>query len=105
MAGCVWGQATPPASGDQTPPPAAAAPAADATPPAPKPLYSAGKVNFDANVDFYYSFNNNHPKGGFNQLYNFDDKTNQVDLNQAKLTISADPAPIGFRVDIGLGRV
>lgn len=56
-------------------------------------------------ADFYYSFNNNHPLGGFNQLYNFNDKTNQVDLNLAKLTLSVDPAPIGFRLDIGLGRV
>ena len=98
-----WGQTTPPASGDQTPPPAPT-PAADAGPPPTKPLYNVGKVNFDAMVDFYYSYNENHPIGGFNQLYNFDDKTNQVNLNMAKVTIGMDPAPIGFRFDIGAGR-
>lgn len=55
-------------------------------------------------VDGYYSFNDNHPNSDFNELYNFNDKTNQVDLNMVKLTASADPAPLGFRVDIGLGR-
>jgi putative OmpL-like beta-barrel porin-2 len=105
LAGCAWGQGTPAASGDQTPPAAAPASAADATPPAPKPLYNVGKLNVDGLVDFYYSFNNNHPLGGFNQLYNFNDKTNQIDLNMAKLTLSVDPAPVGFRLDIGLGRV
>ncbi len=55
-------------------------------------------------VDGYYSFNDNHPNSDFNELYNFNDKTNQVDLNMLKLTASVDPAPIGFRVDIGLGR-
>jgi hypothetical protein len=55
-------------------------------------------------VDGYYSFNDNHPSSGFNQLYNFDDKTNQWNLNLLKLTASRDPDPLGFRVDIGLGR-
>jgi hypothetical protein len=108
IATCASAQTTAPASGDQaaqTPPPAAPAPAADAPAPASKPLYSVGKLNVDALVDFYYSFNNNHPLGGFNQLYNFNDKTNQVNLNMAKLTLGVDPAPIGFRLDIGLGRV
>jgi hypothetical protein len=55
-------------------------------------------------VDGYYSFDNNHPQSGFNQLYNFDDKTNQADLNLLKLTVSHDPDPVGFRLDLGYGR-
>jgi hypothetical protein len=55
-------------------------------------------------VDGYYSFNDNHPQSGVNELYNFNDRTNQADLNLAKLTVSSDPAPIGFRVDVGFGR-
>ena len=54
--------------------------------------------------DGYYSFNNNHPVSGFNEFYNFDDRTNQVDLNMLKMTISHDADPVGFRVDVGLGR-
>jgi hypothetical protein len=61
-------------------------------------------IDFSGFVDGYYAFNNNHPKAGLDQLYNFDDRTNQWDLNLAKLTLSRDPAPIGFRVDVGFGR-
>lgn len=55
-------------------------------------------------VDGYGSWNDNHPAEGFNELYNFDDKTDQWDLNMAKLTINKDPDPIGFRFDVGGGR-
>lgn len=55
-------------------------------------------------VDGYYSFSDNHSASGINQLYNFDDKTNQADLNFLKLTVSHDPDPVGFRLDLGYGR-
>ncbi len=77
--------------------------------PAPSTTFSSSSVRLDG-VDFsgtfdgYYSFNNNHPASGFNQLYNFDDRTNQVDLNLLKVTVSHDADPIGFRVDAGVGR-
>jgi hypothetical protein len=82
-------------AGTQTPPPAA--------PPA-KSIFSLGKVDFSGSADVYYSWNDNHPTSGFNQLTSFNDKTDQFNLNMAKLTANMDPAPIGFRVDIGLGR-
>jgi hypothetical protein len=82
-----WGQTT------DAPPPAASG-----------STLGFGKIQFNGMVDGYYSFNDNHPGSGFNQLYNFDDKTNQWDLNLLKLTASRDPDPLGFRVDIGLGR-
>lgn len=63
-----------------------------------------GGVDFSGFIDGYYAFNNNHPALGLDQLYNFDDKANQWDLNLAKLTISRDPSPVGFRVDAGFGR-
>ncbi|MGA8029566.1 MAG: porin [Bryobacteraceae bacterium] len=102
----VWGQTAPQTTpSDQTPAPAAAPTPAPAPAPAPPPSWTTlGKVNFSAMVDGYYGFNDNHPDSGFNELYNFDDKTNQVDLNMLKLTGSMDPDPIGFRFDIGLGR-
>jgi Putative beta-barrel porin-2, OmpL-like. bbp2 len=71
--------------------------------PDPPPLTFAG-IHFAGMVDGYYGWNDNHPASGFNQLYNFNDKTDQWDLNLLKLTASRDPEPIGFRVDIGLGR-
>src|SRR5205823_6520259 len=67
-------------------PTSASPPAASSTP----SWTSVGKVNFSAMIDGYYSFNNNHPNSEFNELYNFNDKTNQVDLNILKLTATAD---------------
>ncbi len=84
-------------------------PATAAPTPAPETTFSTSSVrlkgiDFAGMFDGYYSFNNNHPVSGFNEFYNFDDRTNQVDLNMLKLTISHDPDPVGFRVDVGLGR-
>jgi hypothetical protein len=73
--------------------------------PAAKPGFTLAKVDFSGSADVYYSINNNHPTGGFNQLYNFNDKADQFDLNMAKLSASLDPEPVGFRFDLGLGRV
>lgn len=89
------------ASAQQSP---SATQTAPAPAPDPAPKLTFEKVDFTGLVDVYYSFNNNHPGSDFNQLYNFDDKTNQFDLNMAKLTISHDPDPVGFRIDAGLGR-
>ncbi len=90
-------QASSPAPQNQSTPATPAAPA--------KYKLNFGGIDFSGMIDGYYSLNFNHPDAGFNQLYNFDDKTNQVNLNLLKLTASHDPDPIGFRVDIGLGRV
>ena len=87
-----------------TPAPAETPAPAPAAPPA-KSIFTVGKVDFSGSADVYYSWNNNHPNVGFNQLYSFNDKTDQFSLNMAKLSASMDPAPVGFRVDIGLGRM
>jgi Putative beta-barrel porin-2, OmpL-like. bbp2 len=82
----------------------APAPQATAAPASDGPPMTFGKVDFSLIMDGYYSFNNNHPVSGFNQLYNFNDKTNQIGLNMIKGTAVHDPDPIGFRVDVGAGR-
>ncbi|HEX7360997.1 MAG TPA: porin [Bryobacteraceae bacterium] len=61
-------------------------------------------IAFSGLADGYYSYNNNHSSSGLNQLYTFDDKTDQWDLNLLKATASEAPTPVGFRVDLGLGR-
>jgi hypothetical protein len=61
-------------------------------------------IDFGGMLDGYYSFNDNHPLSRLNTLYNFDDHADKVELNMLKLTMSHDPAPVGFRVDVGLGR-
>ena len=39
-----------------------------------------------------------------NQLYNFNDKTDQFELSAAKLTLNHSPDPIGAHVDFIYGR-
>jgi len=85
--------------------PAAPAPA---TPP-PAPTWSVGPMDISGFIDGYYSFNFNRPNttGGFdqiNQLYNFNDKTDQFALSAAKLTLNHDPDPVGAHVDFVYGR-
>ena len=60
-------------------------------------------------IDGYYSFNFNRPNttDGYdqvNQLYNFNDKTDQFELSAAKLTLNHAPDPIGADVDFIYGR-
>ena len=59
-------------------------------------------------LDGYYSYNNNGPSsaanGKINDLYNFDDKTNQFNLSAAKLTLNHDPGMLGAHIDLFYGR-
>lgn len=79
-------------------------PQASAPAPPASPTWSIGTIDFSGLVDGYYTFNNNHPASGFNQLYNFNERANQFSLNMLKLTASHDADPVGFRVDLGFGR-
>jgi hypothetical protein len=92
-------------------PAAAQAPAtpAPATPP-PAPTWSVGPMDISGFIDGYYSFNFNRPNTSdslydqVNQLYNFNDKTDQFELSAAKLTLNHDPDPVGAHVDFIYGR-
>ena len=88
-----------PAAADQP----AAAPAAPAA-----PTWSVGPMDISGYIDAYYSFNANRPtnyaNGQVNDLYNFNDKTDQFNLSGAKLTINHDPDPVGAHVDFLYGR-
>jgi hypothetical protein len=105
-------------AGAQTPAPTAPAPAATSTPaPAPAdqapatpaaPTWSVGPMEISGFIDGYYSYNANRPSGSANgqtnDLYVFNDKTDQFNLQAAKLTLNHDPDPIGARVDFLYGR-
>jgi hypothetical protein len=102
---------TPAASSSSQAPETAATPAAQApAAPAAAPTWSVGPMDLSGFVDGYYSFNFNRPntsEGNFdqiNQLYNFNDKTDQFELSAAKLTLNHDPDPIGAHVDFVYGR-
>jgi hypothetical protein len=59
-------------------------------------------------IDGYYSYNQNRPSnannGQVNDLYNFNDKTDQFSLSAAKLSINHDPDPVGAHIDFLYGR-
>ena len=65
-------------------------------------------MDFSGLIDGYYSFNANRPSsaanGQINDLYNFNDKTDQFSLSAAKLSINHDPDPVGAHVDFLYGR-
>ena len=81
---------------------------APAPAPAAAPVWSLGSLDFSGYLDGYYSYNANRPgndaNGQVNDLYNFNDKTDQFNLSTAKLTINHDPDPIGVHVDLIFGR-
>lgn len=98
-----------PASATAGQAPAGPAPAAPAPAAAPLTLpWKLGPMAVTGFVDGYYSYNYNQPtnsaNGQINDLYNFDDKTDTVELSAAKLTLNHDPAPIGARFDFIYGR-
>ena len=89
--------------------PDSSTPAAPAAAPAAAPVWSVGPVDFSGYIDGYYSYNANRPGqsstfGQVNQLYNFDDQTDQFSLEAAKVTLNHDPDPVGAHVDILFGR-
>jgi len=67
-----------------------------------------GPMQISGFVDLYYSYNANHPSeegnGQINDLYNFNDKTNQFSLSAAKLSFNHDPKPFGAHLDLIFGR-
>jgi hypothetical protein len=86
-------EATPAAPAEQAPAAPAAAPAA--------PTWSVGPMDISGMIDGYYSVNTNTPSssanGQINDLYNFNDKTDQFNLSQAMLILNHDPDPVGGR--------
>ena len=77
--------------------------------PAAAPTWSVGPMDLSGFIDGYYSFNFNRPNttDGFdqlNQLYNFNDKTDQFELSAAKLTLNHAPDPVGADIDFIYGR-
>jgi hypothetical protein len=65
-------------------------------------------MDFSGLIDGYYSYNANRPSntanGQTNDLYDFNDKTDQFSLSMAELNISHSPNPIGATVDLIFGR-
>ena len=108
VAPAVFGQNPTPASpeGTQTAPTATATAATAAVPPpaAPPSPWTRGGIDIYVLGDVYGDLNFNHPASGYNQLYNFNDKTNNAHLSFAKVSFEKASGILGFRVDAGTGR-
>jgi hypothetical protein len=91
--------ATTPAAADTPAAAPAAAPAA--------PTWSVGPMDISGFIDGYYSADFNRPtaanNGQVNDLYNFNDKTDQFNLSAAKFTLNHDH-PVGAHLDLIFGR-
>jgi hypothetical protein len=103
------GAQTPDSSSAPAAAPAAAQAPATPPPAAPAaPTWSVGPMDVSGFIDGYYSYNFNTPSaaanGQANDLYNFNDKTDQFNLSAAKLTLNHDPDPVGAHVDFLYGR-
>jgi hypothetical protein len=103
--------ATPAPAPDQAPASAPATPAQAPAPPAAPAAastWSVGPMDISGLIDGYYSYNANRPSdsanGQINDLYNFNDKTDQFNLSEARLTLNHDPDPVGAHVDVFYGR-
>lgn len=86
---------------------AAAPPAPEPPPAAPTPApskWSPDGIDVYLYGDVYGTINTNRPRSGYNQLYNFDDKANNVHLSLAKISLEKASGILGFRADIGVGR-
>ena len=76
--------------------------------PAAPPTWSVGPMDLSGLIDGYYSYDFNTPtaanNGQTNDLYDFNDKTDQFNLSEARLTLNHDPDPVGAHVDFVYGR-
>jgi hypothetical protein len=78
------------------------------TAPAPAQLpdtFSFKRLQFSGYVDSFYDLNYNHPPSRLSQLQAFNFTADKWSLASATASISTAPAPVGFRVDVGMGRV
>lgn len=79
-----------------------------ASAPPPTPVWNLGPVDFSGFLDGYSSYNYNRPgnaaNGQINDLYNFNDKTDQFSLSALDLTLNHNPDPIGVHADFVAGR-
>jgi hypothetical protein len=90
----------------QTDPAPATTPApASAPAPAPTPsVFSQHGTDFSFLFDGYADVNFHHPDSGYNQLRNFDFRSDTAHVNMGKITIDHGPAPVGFHLDVGFGQ-
>ncbi len=95
-------QAQAPATAAPAPAPASAA--AAETPQKSVNNFTWKGVKLSGILDGYYLNNSNDPASGKNATRAFDTEANAWDLNMLKFAIEKSAEPIGFRLDLGVGR-
>jgi hypothetical protein len=73
-------------------------------PPAPPASWTWKGFSFSGYVDTFLIKNLNNPESGASQLQAFNFTSNRMSLNNATAQFSYDPKPIGFKLDLGMGR-
>ena len=103
LAATLIAQTPPPASTTTTTPPPAAAPA---PPEEPKPFnnWTWKGIKLSGILDVYYANNLDDPQGKKNFIRNFDTESDNFDLNMLKFAVEKSAEPVGFRIDVGMGR-
>lgn len=87
------------------PPSSPQEPSAPAAAPGPDLVgWKLGPFDVSGMIDASYSLNFNHPPDHINQLQNFDDRGNRVELNMATLAVAFAPKPVGLQLNAGGGR-
>ena len=61
-------------------------------------------VSVSGFVDTYFDYNMAQPRTHVNALRNFDVSADQFTVSMAQVTVQKAAAPVGFRVDLGLGQ-
>ncbi len=84
----------------QTPAPEPAAGTAQ-----PPDAFGWKRLQFSGYIDSFYDLNYNHPPSRTSQLQAFNFTADKWSLSSATAVVHSDPAPFGFRVDVGMGRV
>lgn len=75
-----------------------------AAPAAPAAAFSYKGVSASGYVDTFYNQNYNHPSSRLSQAQALNLTANKLSLSSVTGSFAYDPAPVGFRVDVGYGR-
>lgn len=67
--------------------------------------FSWKRLQLTGYIDSFYDLNYNHPPSRTSQLQAFNFTADKWSLASATASIQSAPAPVGFRVDVGVGRV
>jgi hypothetical protein len=102
MMATAFGQTQTSSTSAAAPAAPAAAPAEEA-PAAPATAFTYKGFSASGYVDTYYNQNQNNPSSRYSQVQALNITANKLSLNSVTGSFAYDPAPVGFKLDIGYG--